>query len=79
MHTARHTFVCMAVEYGMPIDVLAKILGRSNTKVAHHYAKPYILFRQRPFGRGFLESAHFERVERVVRFLDWAVGDCAVV
>jgi len=27
-HVARHTFACMAVEYGMPIDVLAKILGQ---------------------------------------------------
>lgn len=37
-HCARHTFACMAVEYGMPIDVLAKILGHSNTNT-RHYAK----------------------------------------
>ena len=29
----------MAVEYGMPIDVLAKILGHSNTNMTRHYAK----------------------------------------
>lgn len=39
MHQARHTFACMAVEYGMPIDVLAKILGHSNTNMTRHYAK----------------------------------------
>ena len=38
-HVARHTFACMAVEYGMPIDVLAKILGHSNTNMTRHYAK----------------------------------------
>ena len=38
-HKARHTFACMAVEYGMPIDVLAKILGHTNTNMTRHYAK----------------------------------------
>ena len=38
-HCARHTFACLAVEYGMPIDVLAKILGHSNTNMTRHYAK----------------------------------------
>ena len=38
-HCSRHTFACMAVEYGMPIDVLAKILGHSNTNMTRHYAK----------------------------------------
>ena len=38
-HMARHTFACLAVEYGMPIDVLAKILGHSNTNMTRHYAK----------------------------------------
>ena len=35
----RHTFACLAVEYGMPIDVLAKILGHSSTNMTRHYAK----------------------------------------
>lgn len=38
-HCARHTFACLAVEYGIPIDVLAKILGHSNTNMTRHYAK----------------------------------------
>ena len=38
-HVRRHTFACLAVEYGMPIDVLAKILGHSNTNMTRHYAK----------------------------------------
>lgn len=38
-HVARHSFACLAVEYGMPIDVLAKILGHSNTNMTRHYAK----------------------------------------
>ena len=38
-HCARHTFACLAVEYGMPIDVLAKILGHFNTNMTRHYAK----------------------------------------
>lgn len=38
-HCARHTFACLAVEYGIPIDVLAKILGHTNTNMTRHYAK----------------------------------------
>ena len=38
-HCARHTFACLAVEYGMPIDVLAKLLGHTNTNMTRHYAK----------------------------------------
>ena len=38
-HCARHTFACLAVEYSMPIDVLAKILGHTNTNMTRHYAK----------------------------------------
>lgn len=38
-HCARHTFACLAVEYGMPIDVLAKILGHSDPNMTRHYAK----------------------------------------
>ena len=38
-HVARHTFACLAIEYGMPIDVIAKILGHTNTNMTRHYAK----------------------------------------
>lgn len=38
-HVARHSFACLAVEYGMPIDILAKILGHTNTNMTRHYAK----------------------------------------
>ena len=38
-HVARHTFACLAVEYGMPIDVLAKILGHTYPNMTRHYAK----------------------------------------
>ena len=44
------------------------VLGQRPYLAIHN--PPNILFCQRPFGRGFLESAHFERVERGVRFLD---------
>ncbi|MEG0807931.1 MAG: site-specific integrase [Alistipes sp.] len=46
-HCARHTFACLAVEYGMPIDVLAKILGHTNTNMTRHYAK----FSEKLIGR----------------------------
>ena len=38
-HVARHSFACLAVEYGMPIDILAKILGHTNVNMTRHYAK----------------------------------------
>ncbi len=38
-HSVCHMFTCLAVEYGMPIDVLAKILGHSNSNMIRHYAK----------------------------------------
>lgn len=38
-HCAHHTFARLSVEYGMPINVLAKILGHSNVNMTRHYAK----------------------------------------
>ena len=38
-HCARHTFASLAIEYGMPIDVIAKILGHTNVNMTRHYAK----------------------------------------
>lgn len=38
-HCARHTFATLAIEYGMPIDVIAKILGHINTNMTRRYAK----------------------------------------
>ena len=29
----------MAIEYGMPIDIIAKILGHTNTNMTRRYAK----------------------------------------
>ena len=39
MHCARHTLASLAIEYGMPIDVIAKILGHTNVNMTRHYAK----------------------------------------
>lgn len=39
MHLARHTFATLAIEYGMPIDIIAKILGHTNTNMTRRYAK----------------------------------------
>lgn len=50
-HCARHTFACLAVEYGMPIDVLAKILGHSSTNMTRHYAK----FSEQLIGREMIK------------------------
>ena len=38
-HCARHTFATLAIEYGMPIDIIAKILGHTNVNMTRHYAK----------------------------------------
>ncbi len=53
-HLARHTFATLAIEYGMPIDIIAKILGHSNTNMTRHYAK----FSEQLIGR---EMAAFGR------------------
>ncbi len=36
---ARHTFATLAIEYGMPIDIIAKILGHTNTNMTRRYAR----------------------------------------
>ncbi len=38
-HCLRHTFATLAIEYGMPIDIIAKILGHTNTNMTRRYAK----------------------------------------
>ena len=38
-HCGRHTFATLAIEYGMPIDIIAKILGHTNTNMTRRYAK----------------------------------------
>ncbi len=38
-YCARHTFATLAIEYGMPIDIIAKILGHTNTNMTRRYAK----------------------------------------
>lgn len=38
-HLARHTFATLAIEYGMPIDIIAKVLGHRNVSMTRHYAR----------------------------------------
>lgn len=38
-HCARHTFACVALDYGMPIDIIAKILGHTKVNMTRHYAR----------------------------------------
>ena len=38
-HCARHTFACVAIEYGMPIETIAKILGHTKVQMTRHYAR----------------------------------------
>ena len=38
-HVARHTFACLAMELSIPIDIIAKVLGHTNTNMTRRYAK----------------------------------------
>lgn len=38
-HTARHSFACLAMELSIPIDIIAKVLGHTNTNMTRRYAK----------------------------------------
>ncbi|WP_281670776.1 site-specific integrase [Rikenella microfusus] len=38
-HCARHTFACVALDYGMPIEIIAKILGHTKVNMTRHYAR----------------------------------------
>lgn len=38
-HWARHTFATVCINNGMPIDILAKILGHTNTQTTQIYAR----------------------------------------
>ncbi len=38
-HVARHSFACLAMELSIPIDIIAKVLGHTNTNMTRRYAK----------------------------------------
>jgi site-specific recombinase XerD len=38
-HCARHTFAIMALEVGMPIEVVSHVLGHSNLSITQVYAR----------------------------------------
>ena len=38
-HVARHTYATMCLNHGVRVEVVAKLLGHSTTKVTTHYAK----------------------------------------
>lgn len=38
-HVGRHTFACLLIQKGLPLEVIAKALGHSNTNTTKIYAK----------------------------------------
>ena len=39
IHIARHTAACYLLNKGLGLDIVAKIMGHSSTKLTKHYAK----------------------------------------
>ena len=38
-HCSRHTFACVALEVGIPLEAIQAILGHKDIRVTHIYAK----------------------------------------
>ena len=38
-HMARHTFAVFAINHGVPIETLAKMMGHTDVKTTQQYAK----------------------------------------
>lgn len=38
-HCARHTFACVASEYGMRLETISKVLGHTKLQMTQHYAR----------------------------------------